>query len=122
MADITQMILDRLKSGSPGTAFALKAFEDLGNHAIVSRALRRLIKAGKVRRICRSVFDIPRDHPTLGPLSPDPDAVARAIAACSQLRCTRQTCLVSHHRCPRRLFTWLMAVLGKLPWVIVLST
>jgi Family of unknown function (DUF6088) len=81
LADITQMVLDRLKSGSPGTAFALKAFEDLGNHTIVGRVLRRLIKAGKVRRICRGVFDIPRDHPTFGPLSPDPDAVARAIAA-----------------------------------------
>ena len=81
MAYIAQMVLDRLKSSSPGAAFALKAFDDLGNHAKVGRALRRLIKAGKVRRICRGVFDIPRDHPTLGPLSPDPDAVARAIAA-----------------------------------------
>jgi hypothetical protein len=39
-----------------------------------------LTKAGKIRRISRGVYDIPKSHPTLGPLSPDPDAVARAIA------------------------------------------
>jgi hypothetical protein len=73
----------------------------------VDQALSRLTKAGKIRRIGRGVYDIPKDHPMLGPLLPDPDAVARAIAAqalyaCSQRRRTRQTCLVSLHRYPRR--------------------
>ena len=81
MVDITQKVLDRLKSGSPGAVFALKALEDLGNRAAVGEALRRLAKAGKIRRVCRGVYDIPQEHPTLGPLSPDPDAIARAIAA-----------------------------------------
>jgi hypothetical protein len=81
MVDITQKVLDRLKSGSPRSVLALKAFQDLGNRAAVSQALRRLTKAGKIRRVCRGVYDIPQDHPTLGLLSPDPDAVARAIAA-----------------------------------------
>src|SRR6202035_4419990 len=81
MADLTLKVLKRAKTASPGAAFTPKAFGDLGNRAAVDQALSRLTKAGKIRRISRGVYDIPKTHPTLGPLSPDPDAVARAIAA-----------------------------------------
>jgi hypothetical protein len=81
MADLTLRLLDRVKSASPGAAFTPKAFGDLGNRAAVDQALSRLTKAGKIRRISRGVYDIPKTHPTLGLLSPDPDAVARAIAS-----------------------------------------
>jgi hypothetical protein len=81
MADLTLHVLDRLKSGAPGAVFTPTAFGDLGNRAAVDQALSRLTRAGKIRRISRGVYDIPKTHPTLGPLSPDPDAVARAIAA-----------------------------------------
>ena len=80
MADLTLKVLKRVKAASPGAAFTPKAFDDLGNRAAVDQALSRLTKAGKIRRISRGVYDIPKNHPTLGPLSPDPDAVARAIA------------------------------------------
>jgi len=66
--------------GVPGVAFIPKAFSDLGNRAAVDQALSRLTKSGEIRRISRGVYDVARNHPTLGPLSPDPDAVARAIA------------------------------------------
>jgi hypothetical protein len=56
-------------------------FDDLGNRAAVDQALSRLTKAGKIRRVVRGVYDIPRTHPLLGILSPDPEAVARSIAA-----------------------------------------
>ncbi len=79
MADLTLRVLDRVKSGAPGV-FTPKAFGDLGNRAAVDQALSRLTKAGKIRRISRGVYDVPKNHPALGPLSPDPDAVARAIA------------------------------------------
>ena len=81
MTDLTVKVLKRVKAASPGAAFTPKAFGDLGNRAAVDQALSRLTKAGKIRRISRGVYDIPKNHPTLGPLSPDPDAVARAIAA-----------------------------------------
>jgi len=69
-----------VKSSAQGAVFTPKAFSDLGNRAAVDQALSRLSKAGKIRRISRGVYDVPKNHPTLGPLSPDPDAVARAIA------------------------------------------
>jgi hypothetical protein len=81
MADLTLRVLGRVKSAAPGAVFTPKAFDDLGNRAAVDQALSRLTKAGKIRRISRGVYDIPQTHPGLGPLSPDPDSVARAIAA-----------------------------------------
>ena len=81
MADLTLRVLDRVKSGAPGAVVTPKAFDDLGNRAAVDQALSRLTKAGKIRRISRGLYDIPKTHPTLGPLLPDLDTVARAIAA-----------------------------------------
>ena len=80
MPDLTLKVLKRVRVAGPGAAFTPKAFGDLVNRAAVDQALSRLTKAGKIRRISRGVYDVPRHHPTLGPLSPDPDAVARAIA------------------------------------------
>jgi hypothetical protein len=81
MTDLTLKVLKRVRVAGPGAAFTPKAFGDLGNRAAVDQALSRLTKAGKIRRVSRGVYDIPKTHPTLGPLSPDPDVVARAIAA-----------------------------------------
>src|SRR3984957_2490203 len=81
MTDVSSRLLSRMRSGAPGSVFGPRMFDDLGNRAAVDQALSRLTKAGKIRRISRGVYDIPKNHPALGPLSPDPDAVARAIAA-----------------------------------------
>src|SRR5271155_2200040 len=81
MADLSLGILDRVKSGAPGAVFGPRMFDDLGNRAAVDQALSRLTKAEKIRRIARGVYDIPKTHPTLGALSPDPDAIAKSIAA-----------------------------------------
>jgi len=80
MRDLTLKVLRRAKAAGPGSALTPRAFDDLGNRAAVDQALSRLTKAGKIRRISRGVYDVPKNHPTFGPLSPDPDAVARAIA------------------------------------------
>jgi hypothetical protein len=80
MRDLPLQVLKRAKAVGPGAALTPRVFDDLGNRAAVDQALSRLTKAGKIRRISRGVYDVPQNHPTLGPLSPDPDAVARAIA------------------------------------------
>ena len=81
MDDLNLRILDRVKSGGAEAVFTPRTFDDLGNRAAVDQALSRLTKAGKIRRIARGVYDIPKTHPTLGALSPDPDAIAKSIAA-----------------------------------------
>lgn len=86
MRDLTLKVLGRARAMGRGTALTPRAFADLGNRPAVDQALSRLTKAGKIRRISRGVYDVPENHPTLGPLSPDPDTVARAIAVQSGYR------------------------------------
>jgi len=43
-------------------------------------ALGRLVDGGRIRRLCRGVYDFPRQHPRLGPLTPPLYLVAQAIA------------------------------------------
>src|ERR1035437_9920315 len=81
MVDLGSRLLGRVKSAPAGAVFSPRMFNDLGNRAAVDQALSRLTKAGKIRRMARGVYDIPKEHPTLGALSPDPDAVAKSIAA-----------------------------------------
>jgi hypothetical protein len=81
MIDVSSRLLSRMKSGGPEGVFGARMFDDLGNRAAVDKALSRLTKAGKIRRVVRGVYDIPKTHPLLGALSPDPEAIARSIAA-----------------------------------------
>ncbi len=81
MADLGSRLFARIKIAPTGSVFSPRMFDDLGKRAAVDQALSRLTKAGKIRRIARCVYDIPKMHPTLGALSADPDAVARSIAA-----------------------------------------
>ncbi|WP_267212097.1 DUF6088 family protein [Chelatococcus asaccharovorans] len=38
------------------------------------------LSGGKLRRLARGLYDLPKLHPRLGPLSPGPDHVASALA------------------------------------------
>ena len=60
--------------------FTLSDFLDLAERPAVDQALSRLARNGKLRRLARGLYDLPKLHPRLGPLSPDPDHVARALA------------------------------------------
>jgi hypothetical protein len=77
-------IIARIKGKGRGWIFTPKDFVDLGSRAAVDQALLRLTKDGskslKIRRLARGLYDYPRRHPVMGILSPDPDAVARALA------------------------------------------
>ncbi len=43
------------------------------------QALSRLVKAGKIRRIHRGLYDLPRQHPIIGQTAPDIIATVRAL-------------------------------------------
>ena len=62
-------------------AFTAKDFLDFGSRDAVDQALSRLHKGGRLRRIARGVYDIPRDNPILKrPAAPDIGAFVDAIA------------------------------------------
>ncbi len=63
------------------TAFTAKDFLDFGSRAAVDQALSRLHKDGRLRRVARGVYDIPKDNPILKrPAAPDIGAFVDAIA------------------------------------------
>jgi len=70
----------RIIAKGRGAVFTPPDFLDLGSRAAVDQALSRLAHQGVVRRLTRGIYDYPKHSPRLGPLSPDPDAVAAAIA------------------------------------------
>ena len=60
--------------------FSRDDFSHIGSRDAIAQALSRLARQGVIRRISPGLYDIPRVNPRLGKLSPDMDAVAKAIA------------------------------------------
>ncbi|HAQ78153.1 MAG: hypothetical protein VR74_01875 [Hyphomonas sp. BRH_c22] len=78
------MAIDKIKrriiGKGRGAVFTPADFLDLGSRASVDQTLSRLTDQGVIRRLARGIYDYPKTSPRLGRLSPDPDAVAAAIA------------------------------------------
>ena len=59
--------------------FSARRFFDLGSEASIRKALETLAGRGSIRRLAKGVYDYPRQHPQLGPLTPAPETIAMAI-------------------------------------------
>ena len=77
---LNEKILQRLSQWESGRVFTRSDFLDLGSTDAIGMVLQRLLKAGKLRRVARGLYDMPRRHPLLGELSASSDAIAAAIA------------------------------------------
>ena len=74
-------IVTRIERLGPGKAFSAKDFLDLASRTMIDVTLARLAQDGKIRRLRRGLYDLPKFNPALGgKLSPDIDEAARAIA------------------------------------------
>ncbi len=80
MDTITDRILARAKRQGAGWVFSAKHLSDVGDRAAIDQGLSRLARDGRIRRLSRGLYDVPKIHPVLGPLSPSSDAVAAAAA------------------------------------------
>lgn len=80
MTTVSNKILKRIQHKGRGAVFAPKDFLDLGGRAVVDQTLSRMSRRGTIRRLGRGLYDYPRISPRLGPLSPDLDDVAKAVA------------------------------------------
>lgn len=81
MQTMRDQILARIERLGDGKAFSAKDFLDIASRTTVDVTLASLTQNGKIRRIRRGLYDIPRINPALGgKLSPDIDEAARAIA------------------------------------------
>jgi hypothetical protein len=78
---IENKILSRIYGRGRGWAFTKTDFVAEFGEANIYQALSSLAKAGKIRRVCRGVYDYPRYSELLNrQLSPDLDQVAHALA------------------------------------------
>lgn len=70
----------RVRASGRGSVFTPSDFLTVAARSSVDQALSRLVKSGQLRRLARGLYDFPKLHPKLGPLSPAPDNVAKALA------------------------------------------
>ena len=80
VTSVPDRIMKRARASGRGGVFTPSDFLDVAGRAAVDQALSRLVKGGKLRRLARGLYDFPKVHPKLGPLSPAPDDVAQALA------------------------------------------
>jgi DNA-binding transcriptional ArsR family regulator len=81
MNSIADKIARRIRAKQRGWVFTAKDFVDLGTRATVDQTLSRLTRQGLIRRLDRGYYDFPKQHATLGTLSPDIDSLAQAVTA-----------------------------------------
>jgi hypothetical protein len=83
---IDSQILAAIVGLGRGSVFVPADFLDLGSREAVDIVLHRLVRKGAVRRLARGVYDFPKEHPVLGPLSPSAEEVAGALAGRDRTR------------------------------------
>jgi hypothetical protein len=76
---VEKSILNRIRGSGVGVVFSPNQFLDLGGRSAVGVALHRLVKAGKIRRIRRGLYDLPGTNPIVGQTAPDVIATVRAL-------------------------------------------
>jgi hypothetical protein len=77
---VSDQIMRRARANGRGSIFTPSDFLDMAARAAVDQALSRLVRASKLRRLAQGLYDFPKLHAVLGPLSPSPDDVAQALA------------------------------------------
>jgi hypothetical protein len=77
---VPDRIMKRARARGRGGVFTPSDFLDVAGRSAIDQALSRLAKGGQLRRLARGLYDFPKVHPKLGPLSPTPDDVAQALA------------------------------------------
>jgi Family of unknown function (DUF6088) len=81
MQTMRDHIVTRIERLGEGKAFSAKDFLDIASRTTIDVTLASLTQSGKIRRVRRGLYDMPKINEALGgKLSPDIDEAARAIA------------------------------------------
>lgn len=83
---IDRTLLARIKMHGGDWVFSPSDFFDLGSRAAVDKVLSRMTTGGTIRRLARGLYDMPRTHPVIGTLAPNPEMVAKALAGKDAIR------------------------------------
>src|SRR3984957_11405590 len=83
---IDSQVLTAIRSRGRGSVFVPADFLEIGSREAIDITLHRLVRKGTIRRLARGVYDLPKDHPMLGRLSPSAEAIAEALAGRDRTR------------------------------------
>ncbi len=70
MSDTSKKIIKRMSEQKTGWVGTPKDFADMGAPAEINQALRSLVKAGRLRRVARGLYDVPRTSKLLKRVAP----------------------------------------------------
>lgn len=76
----------KLAKGKRGHLFFLSDFRGLGSEVAIRKALSRLCKESKIKRIAHGIYLLPERDPVLGEIMPSMASVAEAIAKKEHVR------------------------------------
>lgn len=83
---IDVVILRSMRAAPVASVFSPRYFVDFGSPEAVRKALSRLVKAGKIRRIRRVLYDLPQPHPIAGQTAPNIMATVGALMESSHVQ------------------------------------
>jgi hypothetical protein len=83
---IDSQVLAAIRRRGRGSVVVPADFLEIGSRQAIDITLHRLTRKGTIRRLARGVYDFPKHHPVLGPLSPSADEVAKALAGRDRTR------------------------------------
>lgn len=86
LSSIDTKISRRIQRCVRGAVFLPDTFAAFGSRAAVDKALQRLVKEGKLRRLSRGLYDKPLHDELLGTLWPSVESIVKAIAGKDKLR------------------------------------
>lgn len=98
MSSLADKIMKRMQAHRRGTWVSTpRDFLDLGSRQAVDQALSRLVRAGRLRRAGRGLYDLPRISPVLRKPAPtDIDAAVAALARRDGIRCMPDGATAAH--------------------------
>lgn len=73
-------IENRIEKRKKGRIFFLSDFKDIGSYAAIKKALSRLSKLGKIKRLANGIYSTPQSDPILGEIYPSIEKIVKAIA------------------------------------------
>jgi hypothetical protein len=83
---VDSRIIASIHGRGRGSVFVPADFLGIGSRKAVDVALHRLARRGTIRRLARGIYDFPKEHPVLGPLTPSAETVASAVAGRDRTR------------------------------------
>ena len=76
----TKSIQNHIKTKGAGWIFSAMDFNGIANRNSVDQTLSRLSRKGSIRKLATGLYDTPVINKRFGPLPPDPDKAAHALA------------------------------------------